>query len=417
MDDSRIKKLRYIFSFHKAVIQQNEEYSVFACFAVNNRPNFPSRATIKKIKRRAGQSDVEVSILKEITGIYGSSLPIPEYIDHVVSKDGLCLIVSALDKPLADEIRDRRSEYRLWTEFELWQHLSRISSLIYQLHCQRIVHRNISPNTLFLKGNELYLFHFEDCKRLGKNDTLQAATIRGAVNFLSPQAEAALKYQLGMTYEVSRKDDVWGLGRTFLDMASLRINSDLSSHFDSSQEQFSQYIESIIDGSYSNVLKAAIKGLLILDSEHRPNFEDFYEWLRNNYHKQPCCQCSQPVELLWPCNHIYCSQCIRPKIANLVLSNASAIQICPCNIPVSSDFFASFPVSTRKLADLILFPKRSCRCGTNFNVLIDVKGRPQPYFLRCPNCNYSHCSYCDAPAEHKTLLVKRICPEFAHAVA
>jgi hypothetical protein len=283
----------------------------------------------------------------------------------------------------------------------------------------RIVHRNISLDSLFLKGGELYLFHFDDCKRLGPNDTVQEATIRGAVNFLSPQAEAAQAGQLTLTYEVSRKDDVWGLGRTLLDMTSLTVNLTLKTHYHRSQAEFEQHVTKIIGNSYSNVLKAAITGLLILDAGLRPDFETFYEWVKRVYHSQPCGNCRNPVEMVWPCNHVLCFNCLHPKVASVLLAPASSNpRICSCSCTIPEDFISLLPEKTQKIANLLLNRDRNCprKCGKVYSILIERNCRMQPHFVRCPNCNFGHCSYCDAPSEHKTLGISRMCPEFAKII-
>ena len=422
MESDRVERLRYFMSLHKVAIQHTPEYTLYACFAPSPRPGLPDRVAMKQWtppKPGTRQSDSEITLIQEISKEYRNSLPVPQYLGHFIQNRALVLFTTELDKSLHEEIMDRRRNHQPWSELGLWHHLERLSRLIYYLHTLRIVHRNISPDTLFLKGGELYLFHFDDCKRLGPNDTVQDATIRGAVNFLSPQAEAARAGELTLTYEVSRKDDVWGLGRTLLDMTSLALNQTLKTHYHRSQPEFEQHITSLIGESYSNVLKAAIRGLLILEAAQRPDFETFYEWVKQVYHSQPCGNCGNQVEMVWPCNHVLCFSCLHLKAVSVLLAPASTnLRICSCSRTIPADFISLLPEKTQKIAKLLLNPERNCprNCRAKYNMLIERNCKMQPYYFRCPNCLLGHCSLCDAPSEHRTLGISRMCPEFAKII-
>jgi len=424
MASDRVEKLRYFLSFHKVEIQRTTEYIVWSCFALSQRPNLPDRVTLKEWlpqRQEASQSDLEINLIREISKYYQDTLPVPQYLGHFIKNKMLFLFVSALDKSLHEEIMERRLKRQPWSELELWHHLERLSRLVYYLHTLRIVHRNVSPDTLFLRGTELHLFHFDDSKRLGPQDTVQDATIRGAVNFLSPQAEAAQKGGFHLTYEVSRKDDVWGLGRTLLDMASLNINETLKSHYQKSQSEFEAIVKNLIGNSYSNVLKAAITGLLILDCRQRPDFESFYEWIRNMYHSKPCMQCRSPLEQLWFCQHVLCTGCLHAKLVRMLLFPTANPQLCECSVsipPPFIDFITLLPIQTQKIATLLLNPEKDCpkECGGRYKVLIEKDNKVQPQFVRCPNCKFAHCSFCDATSEHKVLGIKRLCQEFVRTV-
>lgn len=421
MDAERIERIRYFLSFHKVEIQRTSEYIVSACFAQSKRPNLPDRATLKEwIPRgpKAYQGDLEINLLREITKEYQDSLPVPQYLAHFIRKGSLFLFVTELDKSLREEIIERRHKQQPWSELELWHHLERLSRLVHYLHMLRIVHRNISPDTLFLRGEDLHLFHFDDSKRLGPQDTIQDATIRGAVNFLSPQAEAAQGGISRLTYEISRKDDVWGLGRTLLDMASLTINETLKTHYHKTQVDFERVVSNLIGNSYSKMLKAAITGLLTLDSRQRPDFETFYEWLKNLYHVRSCVQCNSTVKLPWLCAHVLCSSCLHTQFARMLLFPTANLSFCECPGSNSHDFIPFLQPRTQKIAQLMLFPERNCPrdCGAQYKVLIEKEGKRQPQFIRCPNCNFAHCSFCDATSEHKVLGVKRPCQEFVRTI-
>lgn len=422
MESDRVERLRYFMSLHKVPIQRTSVYTLYACFAPSPRANLPDRVTMKQWappKPGTRLNDSEVTLLQEISKEYRNSLPVPQYLGHCIQNRVLCLFTTELERSLCEEILERKRNKQPWSELELWRHLERLSRLIYYLHMLRIVHRNISPDTVFLKAGELYLFHFDDCKRLGPNQTVQEATIRGAVNFLSPQAEAAQVGELTLTYEVSRKDDVWGLGRTLLDMSTLTINQTLKTHYHCSQPDFQQLLLNLIGNSYSNVLKAAITGLLILDAGQRPDFETFYEWVKQVYHSQPCGDCGNKVEMVWPCNHVLCFKCLHIKVISVLRTPAFAnLRICSCSRSIPIDFLSLLPEKTRKIAELLISSERNCprNCGARYNVLIERNCKLQPYYFRCPNCMFGHCSYCDAPSEHRTLGISRICPEFTKII-
>ena len=150
-------------------------------------------------------------------------------------------------------------------EKEIWKFLSKISCALNECHSKNIIHRDIKPENIFLdsKGN-FKLGDFGIAREI--ND--YASTLIGTPYYLAPEVIVEKKY--------NEKCDIWGLGCTVYEMATLHRpfeSEDLSILLHKIQNEDIQKS----NFPYSDNLFNLVKSMLEKNPSQRPNIKEILE--------------------------------------------------------------------------------------------------------------------------------------------
>lgn len=338
--------------------------------------------------------------------------PVVRYLYHLSSKREIYIFEEWCDQMLELEIRTRTKQRQYWSESELWGYLKDLSKALFQLHAIRVVHRNITPDTVFMKEGKLVLGHFEDSKQIALNQSAQCQTIRGTKLYLTPQCYAAQLTGQKTLYEASLKDDIWSLGRLFLDMASLECNSDIFRFYSSSQASLNAFISSKISTQYSPAFTSILCQMMTLDANSRPQAEDLLSLLQELDIGQPCATCHQRhVQRPFPCGHYCCECCLRLFLTERV-EKQEPLACGHCGAVMALEALEMYSENCRKLGELLERPETNCpaNCGSHYKrVKLSTGQTPTSSLCHCP-CGLHFCSYCVKLQGHKILGISRACP-------
>lgn len=389
-------------AFSTNSFQRTAEYKLCrACFKVAF-PDGRKTAWVKIFTCGTAEAQREAVLLRHLLDF---QVNVAQYLHQIYGKDKkFYLFMSPCDRLLIEEINLRKQAERHWSEEDLLAHLKALAQTVFQLHAMRLVHRNINPSTVFVQDNTLRLGHFDNAKQVSLGITAIAQSIRGFDGYLTPSARAALKNGgQEYSYEVSFKDDVWGLGLTLYDMAMLQSNNQLAAHYDSSQQEFSAFIATSLRQRYSDYFIDLIGSMLILDAQQRPSIADILDIMSRPVTK--CVRCEKIMRVTWPCGHIYCSDCLHSWVKELILTREKAIK-CNCGEVIPACFYRS---TLGPLAALCQDPE--IRCGNCRTVTPRVRlegNRLCVYEAQC-ECGV-FCSLCGSKGGHKILKIRRLCP-------
>ncbi|CAG9332724.1 unnamed protein product [Blepharisma stoltei] len=197
---------------------------------------------------------------------------------------------------LAKEIKRRiaaGNEY--WTEEDLWNLFKSLIQAYSYLQKQRIAHRDIKPQNIFVGNDGTLKVADLGCalQREEQERTMASEhTIAGTPLYLSPKLrESYMGFHYGMNANSSKHDpfksDVYSLGLTFLYMASLIDVTDLTD-LKILKYKTAQRINEL---RYSQRLKDFLSYMLEYDEAKRPSFikleEVFSSSVEGNMQVQP----------------------------------------------------------------------------------------------------------------------------------
>lgn len=382
----------------KRIQQQRGFYSLNHCHFSSNLPNCPSTAWVKIFD---GDKDAEFhreeSMLLHLN-VVSPALAVPQHLHRVVADKPrrFFLFMTCFDSVLAQAIQDRAARSQYWSDTEVLYQIARLADTVSALHQMRIIHRNITPDSVFLKENQVYLGHFDDSKQISRGVDGELQTLRGCEVYLSPKVYAASKSQDRSHYSDAMKDDVWGVGVVLLAMAALKKPENLSSFFNRPQQDFNSHITQILSGQCPNLLPI-ITSLLTLNDTQRPDIFRVCCALRKVL--KPCTQCLQPtLAWKWPCGHTICENCFGQYVRDRVKRDDVALCCRVCNQLLPGDYYVE------RAADLLTFPYpvncMNAGCSVkHWSFTFDSNSHPLPRLITC-QCGYSYCSFCANPRGH-----------------
>jgi len=386
-------------SFRRELIQQSDSYDMYKCTFPTSEGTVPNRAWLKvfKVNREEAMRDLSMlSAFKE----FGESLAVVKPLHHRIAQGQLNIFLDWFDCMLAQDIAKRKRRREYWTEAELCTHMFHLAEVLFKLHAMRVVHRNISPDTVFVRGKSLLLGHFDDSKHVPIGVSQRNQTIRGTQQYLTPQSYEAFRSGQQTTYEISIKDDIWGLGRVMLDMATLDCNVSIADYFSRSQEDLHAYIAKLLESRYSSELIRTLSSILSLDPSRRPLAEDILSVLYEMREKQPCSGCNRKeVPQTWSCGHVYCEDCLLVRLANATVSEVAAT--CHCGSAINDVVLRMYSQQCRKIGELANDRQISCpKCSVKYRKVRVEAGLIKSYKCKCA-CGASFCSLCGDPKAHR----------------
>ncbi len=394
-------------SFKRELIQPSASYDMYKCSFPDGCE--PTRAWLKVCKSNKEEAMRELSLLTAFKE-FGESLAVVKLLHHKVIQGHLNLFLGWFDCMLAQEIGKRKRRREYWSEGELLGHIFKLTEVLFKLHAMRVVHRNISPDTVFVSGQGLLLGHFEDSKHVPLGVSQRHQTIRGTQQYLTPQTYQAFRSGEHTTYEISIKDDIWGLGRVILDMATLECNTNISDYFDRPQDELCAYIGKLLQGRYSPQLTRILGAILSLDPDNRPFADDILSSLYEVKENQLCSGCnSQEVPQTWSCGHVYCEACLCARLRNSAISEAPAA--CHCGNPVNDAVLRMYSANCRNMGALALNRDISCKCGLKYRKVMLEGDAIKAYRCQC-SCGAVFCSLCGDPKAHRRIFSSpKPCPQ------
>ena len=401
-----------------SIVQRvDREYTIYLCKSKSSHSSLPTEAYQKMFAWDNPGGARELTALTMLKD--DANLCVPKYYCHCTVDRRLYLYTNAFDSPLARVIENRASVGASWEERELWDHLHSLAVTVKKLHDRRVVHRDINPSNIFLLNGRLYICNFDRSKVIPPGQDLQFATIQPPTNYHSPQFHQAYDRQASITYDSSTKEDIWGIGRTLLDMATLQTNSALVGFYESNQQgQIEAYVHSLLSPRFSDYFILMIVTLLKYDADIRAYSDEFLNGiLRFVYYNQKCAteQCRTIVRRVWGCAHVYCDRCMISSLLRQVKTGEDkGPLLCACKYPVQSEFVSLLPEKCQLLVWAAVHPKTECLgCVRQHDKVKYWGDEKRPYRVVCSECGAVFCSFCQLVGGHgKVLGINKGCSLF-----
>ena len=180
---------------------------------------------------------------------------------------------------LHELIRRRNRDQSPWPEDQLCESIANLLDAFAYLQSLNIVHRDIKPQNVIVMENEgLKVIDFGLALEGRALLRTQDYPVLGTVLYLAPTVKKAYmdmwdgRNPTGTVVQNPFKSDVFSLGLTLYHMASLRPPSDLNS-LDQGEESLQRKISEAIGSlSYGEWVKVALRKMLIVKENDRPDF-------------------------------------------------------------------------------------------------------------------------------------------------
>jgi serine/threonine protein kinase len=401
----------------KTIQKQPDHYCIKRVRSPAAHSTFPGTAFRKQYLVRGPEVETEMRILMMIKKLQWQGLQTTQYLHHIISDGVLYLFFDAFDCVLSTRI-DHWNE--VLSEKEIWHHMYTLSRTLSVLHEANLYHRNLTPDSIYMRGDEVFIGNYDDGIELPNGVSVLQATIRGSVDFLSPQTALVREHPETYTYGWMKKEDAWGLGLILLGMATFRKNKELQKLFPSpnrtfeqSQVEISRYVRSRLQGRYSHYLADAILALLQVDHDQRPSPQEFFHRvLPNFYHEANCLGCHVSLRMVWTCPHILCDNCHFEYLHKH--QQTYKLKHCSCSGDVDQDLMLLMPNRSRLMTcgiKQITQPCKNMMCQAEHPVLKGRIGSLKPYYIRC-SCGISFCSFCKRDEKHSVLGIAKLCDKF-----
>jgi len=189
-------------------------------------------------------------------------------------EDYVCvLVVELLSVDIHAEIERRKTGNQKWSEGEIVEFLRQLASALAYMQENRVTHRDIKPQNIFLTGTILKLGDFGSASRKDSIDPKQDS-LAGSPFFLSPELKRVLLRRNSGDQSQHPidlfKSDVYSLAVTFLYMVMLCPPTRLM-NLDTLMEATEAVIQEL---EVSEALKEVFRRMLAVDPENRIGFAD-----------------------------------------------------------------------------------------------------------------------------------------------
>ncbi|CAG9321836.1 unnamed protein product [Blepharisma stoltei] len=238
-------------------------------FTDKTNPNFPKIAVLKEFKSVNPRCEKEAKLLDKWSELHPNIVK-PYYFTEIDGKFRIFIEYCECGS-LSKLINERKIQNRPWSDSELINHFITIAEVINCLHEKDCVHRDIKPDNIFVKAHEvLKIGDFGDAKEIHIGESKFEAL--GTLQYMSPHLKkiwgSVITEKTGNKISSlinPKMEEVWSVGKTFYEMASLNL-----------AKSFPDDEDEIIE-------------MMIADMESRPRrLINLLIWmLKNNYNNRP----------------------------------------------------------------------------------------------------------------------------------
>jgi len=207
--------------------------------------------------RLKAQQEVEVLRTLEHPGIV-------RYHEHFTHEESLCVVMAYCEGgDLAKEIKRRAAAAEQFAEAQILDWLLQIVSALSYVHTQRILHRDLKTQNIFLTGGLVKIGDFGIAKVM-QGSLSAASTVIGTPYYMSPEVCQNQPY--------SYKSDIWALGCILHELCALQ-QAWTGSNLLGLVFQIVQRQPPPVPEIYSQGLRELVGLLLAKEPEHRPTLD------------------------------------------------------------------------------------------------------------------------------------------------
>ena len=228
---------------------------------------------------------------------------------------------------------DKNKEENIKKE-EIWNILYQCMSGLNYLHSMGVIHRDISPQNIFMTKNKIIKIgdfgvsaKFKD-KEILKKITSLKDTVVGKAEFMAPEVSNKC---------YNEKSDIFSMGCVFYKILFLKNYQNETFHFGGNNKNIRK-VESGTIPSISDInLKEILTQMLEKDAEKRPDAKIVFEKIKENYNK-------------------------------VFIQNSGLYSVirCLCNLPyLRSHFLDKFKKEKKEVIDMKLYSKNLLYCIEN----------------------------------------------------
>lgn len=184
------------------------------------------KVAILKIIKQANVFFKEIGFLQKCNQLVDNSL---KYFYSCKHQERYYIFMEYCQKgSLADEIHQKIENQLYYSENEVIYIFATLCQTLKQFHRNNIYHRDIKPDNIFITSESIYKFG-----DLGesKNNAGNLNTIRGTVGYMSPHLFKVYKEIKSENHQAEinpAKEDIWSLGKTFLEVAARTVFLDFT---------------------------------------------------------------------------------------------------------------------------------------------------------------------------------------------
>ncbi|CAG9322673.1 unnamed protein product [Blepharisma stoltei] len=237
---------------------------------------YPKSAIMKEFLIYKPKYEEEAKYLHEV-GNYHKNIV---NIYHYMNQGGKFLIFMEIcsSGSVGDLIKQRRRNQEYWPETQLLEHFVILTEVMSALHSKGIVHRDIKPDNIFVGNNEyLKVGDFGAAKYI-KYETVPN-TVVGTQCYMSPFLRNQHNEKIIRSVDIiPQKEEVWSLGKSFYEMATLNLYEIFSENQTATMEKVQRELKNI---GYSDSLIGIITKMLVYDLNARPSMIEIYQELKN----------------------------------------------------------------------------------------------------------------------------------------
>jgi NIMA (never in mitosis gene a)-related kinase len=181
-------------------------------------------------------------------------------------KEKAILIIELAENGDLGKRIEQQSLYGKFDEYVIITWVIEISEALKYCHAQKIIHRDIKPDNIFLsKDNEVKLGDFGISKMLGDDEETTKTRI-GDFSYLSPE--------IFLGKEHSFSTDIWSLGIVLYELCLLKHPFDKYHIRMNMKKDPVIVIPDLTDETYSERLRNLLKKMLSINPDERPSLDE-----------------------------------------------------------------------------------------------------------------------------------------------
>ena len=245
--------------------KNGKKYAMKKLFSFNKEYEYNERQQAHIIRNFYNSTNCD-GIIK----VFGESMSPDKNTQYILMELG--------DYDWNNEIENRLKIANYYSENELLSILTQLTKTCALLEKNKISHRDIKPDNIFIVNGKYKLGDFSDSKIISEGRSQQS--VRGTEMFMSPLVYKAYRKN-NLVIHDSYKSDVYSLGICMLYAASFDLTAaiDIKNIIDSQSTK--KFIARNLSMRYSKNFIEILSRILQYDESNRPNFNDLEYMLMN----------------------------------------------------------------------------------------------------------------------------------------